>query len=126
MKAILFSARHEHPTVSGLEPVFGHSVNPVDFQGMDQEASDFLLSPVNHTHLCLEGLDLYVTGLTPALCAVIRQCLSLCIELRLWHYDRDLGDYVCQPMIAVSMEEQDPNSYGVTVPYAPPLKEVTV
>ena len=41
-------------------------------------------------------LDLYVTGLTPALVAVISACKTLNIDLVLWHYDRDINDYYPQ------------------------------
>ena len=119
MKAILFSERHSHPSIDGCEPIFDE-INPVDFVSLDQGAKKFIMA---HEDECRnDGLDLYVTGLTPALCAVIRQCLNLGIELRLWHYDRDLGDYICQPMIAIGLEEQAADSYGVNVPYAPHLK----
>ena len=121
MKAVLCEARHEHPTIAGLPAIYPKQVNPVDFEQLDQVAADFMLSPVNSTDLALNGLDLYVTGLTPAVVAVIRQCLNNAIELRLWHYDREANDYVCQPCISTCIEEQAYDSYGVTVPYAPKL-----
>ena len=118
MKAILFCARHAHPSIDGLEPIFTDEISPNDFVSLDRKANDFIMA---HSSECRDGLDLYVTGLTQATCAVIRRCLNLGIELRLWHFDRDLGDYVCQPMISISIEEQAPDSYGVNVPYAPHL-----
>jgi hypothetical protein len=121
MKAVLCEARHEHPAINGLPAIYPNQVNPMDFITLDQFAADFLMSSTNATDLALNGLDLYVTGLTPAVVAVIRQCINNAIELRLWHYDRQADDYVCQPCISICMEEQAYNSYGVTVPYAPKL-----
>ena len=121
MKAVLCEARHEHPSINGLPAIYPKQVNPMDFGQLDQLAADFMLSPVNSTDLALNGLDLYVTGLTPAVIAVVRQSLNLSIELRLWHSDRPSDDYVCQPVISTCIEEQAYDSYGVTVPYAPKL-----
>lgn len=121
MKAVLCEARHEHPTIAGLPAIFPNVVNPMAFDQLDQVVADFLMSSTNATDLALNGLDLYVTGLTPAVVAVIRQCINNAIELRLWHYDRSVDDYVCQPCISICMEEQAYDSYGVTVPYAPKL-----
>lgn len=39
-------------------------------------------------------LTLFVTGLTPALTAVIRICFKNSITLTLMHYDNDSGNYI--------------------------------
>lgn len=43
-------------------------------------------------------IDLYVTGLTVALIAVVNVCLRERIGLTLWHYDREKDDYFPQPI----------------------------
>ena len=40
-----------------------------------------------------ERLDLYCTGLTPAVCAVVNACVWCDVELTCWHYDKSEDDY---------------------------------
>jgi len=42
---------------------------------------------------CCSKLDLYVTGLTPALVEVINYCMKNRIILTLWHYDTIIKRY---------------------------------
>ena len=44
------------------------------------------------------SLDLYVTGLTVALIAVLNVCREEGIDVTLWHYNRDSGKYYPQPV----------------------------
>lgn len=44
-------------------------------------------------------IDLYVTGLTVALVAVINCCAKEGIDLKLWHFNRDTGEYYPQDVM---------------------------
>lgn len=43
-------------------------------------------------------INLYVTGFTPALIAVINMCRCNGITLNTWHYNKDSGDYFYYPI----------------------------
>ena len=43
-------------------------------------------------------INLYVTGFTPALIAVINMCKCNNITLNTWHYNKDKGDYFYYPV----------------------------
>lgn len=43
-----------------------------------------------------DDLDVYVTGLSAATAEVVASCAEFGINLRLWHFDRDTGNYVPQ------------------------------
>lgn len=43
-------------------------------------------------------INLYVTGFTPALVAVINMCKYNGITLNTWHYNKDSGDYFYYPI----------------------------
>ena len=43
-------------------------------------------------------INLYVTGFTPALVAVINMCKCNNITLNTWHYNKDSGDYFYYPI----------------------------
>ena len=42
------------------------------------------------------NLNLYVTGLTVAVIAILNVCRGEDINVTLWHYDRDTGEYYPQ------------------------------
>lgn len=44
-------------------------------------------------------INLYVTGFTPALVAVINMCKGENITLNTWHYNKDNGEYFKYPII---------------------------
>lgn len=44
-------------------------------------------------------LNLYVTGFTPALIAVLNMCRVEGLSVRCWHYDRDIDDYIPQDVV---------------------------
>ena len=46
--------------------------------------------------LNITKLNLYVTGLTVALIAVLNATRELGIKVTLWHFDRESGKYYCQ------------------------------
>jgi hypothetical protein len=89
-KMALCAARHSIPAaVDGS--IFGQEVNPLDLQGQAAIAADSLAG--------VTRLDLYVTGLTVALVTVINHCRQSGVELTLYHFDRQSGDYYPQPVI---------------------------
>lgn len=85
----LIKGRHEIPEVNGLY-VFNEPVDPTDVIGINEIAitriKELIVDPNKE-----RSINLYVTGLTVALVAVINVCRVYHIKLILWHYDRD-GD----------------------------------
>jgi len=84
----LCKARHETPATDGA--IFGNEVDPTDTTGLEKCALERL------SELQAEKLDLYVTGLTVALIAVLNAARELGIEVTLWHFDRETGGYYKQ------------------------------
>nr|DAG52805.1 MAG TPA: hypothetical protein [Caudoviricetes sp.] len=84
----LCKARHETPATDGA--IFETEVNPLDVAGLETEAKSRL------ENLNIKKLDLYVTGLTVALIAVLNVARELNISVTLWHFNRENGDYYSQ------------------------------
>ena len=83
----LCKSRHEIQfAIDGA--IFDTTVNPLDVMGLEEHAKSVLMG--------INGLTLYVTGLTVALVAVINACRALGIELTLMHYDRESDSYYPQ------------------------------
>ena len=83
----LCAGRHQMPEeVEGA--IFSNTLNPLDVDGMEKIASDKLEG--------VQSLELYVTGLTVALIAVVNICHQKGIELILMHFDRTSGNYYQQ------------------------------
>lgn len=118
MKAIMCNGRHQHPEIADLPAIFPTEVT-MCFTKLDSIAVEFVT--MNLEVLIKEGLDLFVTGMSPAMCAVIRTCINRNVELRLWHYDKSTDKYVCQPMLARDCVEQGWDNYGVDIMVAPRL-----
>ena len=78
--------RHEIAGVN--EYIYPNELNPLDLNGMEQQAKSKLAG--------VSELTLYVTGLTIALICVVNVCKELNIKLTLMHYNRDNGDYYPQ------------------------------
>lgn len=74
---------------SPYEPYFEVS----DPNGLQAEAESKL------RELDIKSLDLYVTGLTVALVAVLNACHKLGIVVTLYHYDREEGNYYPQQVL---------------------------
>lgn len=85
-KMELCAARHTTPATDGA--VFPTELNPLDLQGIAEQAAAALAG--------VKKLDLYVTGLTVALVEVLKYCTSTGIELTLFHFDRESGEYYPQ------------------------------
>ena len=87
-KMVLCAARHSHPAIDGLPAIFEGEINPMEFSTLFLTAVDRLDG--------VQALDLYVTGLTPALVAVLNVCIISAIPCRLWHYNRATNAYDVQ------------------------------
>lgn len=88
---LLCKDRHNIPEAAD-GAVFDYSVNPLAVSEMEAQAAAVLAGT--------EKLNLYVTGLTVALVAVINACRRLNIGLTLYHYNRDSGTYYPQKVVA--------------------------
>lgn len=83
----LCEGRHEIPeAVDGS--IFGNELDPLAVEEMEVEAFRKLEG--------LKNLNLYVTGLTVALVAVLNACRTLGIKVTLYHFDRTSGAYYSQ------------------------------
>lgn len=83
----LCAGRHEIPqAIDGS--IFGTELDPLDLAGMETEAAEQLHGVVT--------LNLYVTGLTVALIAVLNVCREQKIKVTLYHYNRETDDYYPQ------------------------------
>lgn len=88
----LCEGRHEIPqAVDGS--IFGNTIDPLDPNGLQAEAESKLKA------LDIKSLDLYVTGLTVALIAVLNACRQLDIVVTLYHYDRESDNYYPQQVL---------------------------
>lgn len=88
----LCEGRHEIPqAVDGS--IFGNTIDPLDPNGLQAEAKS------KFRELDIKSLDLYVTGLTVALISVLNACRELEIEVTLYHYDRESGNYYPQQVL---------------------------
>lgn len=90
MKCVLFRARHSHPEINGLPEIFHDGMDPMGFDQLSYFATLFFTGPSGGRS---KQIDLYVTGLTPATCAVIDVCIRLGKRLTLWHYDKKRDTY---------------------------------
>lgn len=91
--AALCAGRHEIKTNEGVEVVdniFNHIENPMDFDYMEGRASDFLHEIENDG---VQILNLYITGLTPALTSFLALAQTWKGKITLWHFDRDTFTY---------------------------------
>lgn len=84
----LCKGRHSTPATDGA--IFETEVNPLDVTALESEAKEKL------ANLNITKLNLYVTGLTVALIAVLNATRELNIKVTLWHFDRETGKYYSQ------------------------------
>jgi hypothetical protein len=88
-KMALCAGRHNIPNATD-GAIFPAVVNPIDIDGIN--------AVVRTTLQNVDCLDLYVTGLSVALVAVVDYCVSNGVGLTLWHYNVATGDYYPQPV----------------------------
>ena len=73
------------------EYIFPAEVNPIDFDGMLETAREAVKGA--------EDVQVYVTGLTAAMLAVVSACAEAGIPLMAYHFDRSTGEYRPQSII---------------------------
>lgn len=83
----LCEGRHEIPEATDGS-IFSNELNPLAVQELETEALRKLEG--------LQSLNLYVTGLTVALVAVLNACRTLGINVTLYHFDRTSNTYYSQ------------------------------
>lgn len=84
----LCNGRHEMPTEVGGY-IFDTIEDVTDLFAMEEIADKVLDQDLKY-------LDLYVTGLTPALIAVLNVCHRNGIMVTLYHFNRETGNYFPQ------------------------------
>lgn len=85
MKVGLIKGRHTLPA-EVKDYIFEHDIpqdHITDAAYMKRITEDFL------ERFKPQSLEIYVTGFTPALCAVLRACTAYKIPVSCWHYDRE-------------------------------------
>lgn len=85
MKVGLIKGRHSLPA-EVRDYIFEHDIpqdHVTDAEYMSDIAEDFI------RHFKPQFLEIYVTGFTPALCAVLKACRAYNISVSCWHYDRE-------------------------------------
>lgn len=85
----LCKGRHPTPASSAI---FAGEVNPTDVEGLRAAANAAIPADC-------DGIDLYVTGLSVALLAVVAVCEARQISLTAWHFDRESGEYYPQAVL---------------------------
>lgn len=79
--------RHE---IKGIAGYVLHSVeNVTDLSGIEKAVNTSLDKKL----VGYDKLDLYVTGLTSVVLAVVKYCYDNDIKLSCYHFDRDSNDY---------------------------------
>lgn len=103
-KFVLCKARHSHPEIDGLEPIFDTEIDPMDFDGMLRTVNHLFAEKFADIEEDLVKITLYVTGLTGAAMAVVAACIQNNYRLILMHYDRSQDKYVSQVMPTCRIE----------------------
>ncbi len=84
------SGRHPMPVT---DYIYGEIENPMDMERLELDA-EAKLKEIGSGYI-----NLYVTGLTVALVAILNVCHRAKINITLYHFDRDSGQYVPQKVI---------------------------
>lgn len=90
----LCEGRHQIPVD---RYIFGSVIDPTDYVALLETANKAI--PADCTRLVV-----YVTGLTPAMLAVVAICNCRRIALDAMHYDRDTGSYYRQVVLMAETE----------------------
>ena len=100
MKKVVFSSRNEmlDKKMGLIEGRHDMPVSDYIFKDGDFDVFDFgwMKNRVHEALFDTKSLDLYVTGLTVALVEVINYCVYNDIDLTLYHYNKETGEYVSQ------------------------------
>ena len=102
----LCEGRHNLPVDTFIFPAV---VQPLETEQLEKQAFEWLSERFPEQELrCVKNVDcdvrdvykgklsLYVTGLSAALVAVINACYKIGVDVSLFHYDRETGDYYHQ------------------------------
>jgi hypothetical protein len=94
MKYVLVNARHKHPQLQGVLPMFeemnSHKLFDFDYH------KRIIHEKLKEQH---GELLLYVTGLTPLLISVLNYCRLFNIPVVLLHYNSSTNRYVSQSIV---------------------------
>ena len=92
---VLCAGRHEviHEGVALNRAIYEHIEDPMDFDLLEGQASDFMYELQEDG---IEILNLFITGLTPALTSFLALASTWEGRITLWHYNRDTGTYKAQ------------------------------
>lgn len=88
-KFVLCPARHNHPEIDGLPSVFDATDNPFNAK----------FSEAWNDHGSTDSVTVYVTGATPCLVKLIKECLASGIGLVLMQYDINTSRYVRETVL---------------------------
>lgn len=86
----LCAGRHDTPA---SQAIFQEITDPTNFDGMLDYVAEAI--PADTTELVV-----YVTGLTPAMLAVVVYCECCSISLTAMHFDRETGSYLPQEIFS--------------------------
>ena len=96
IKVAVCKGRHDIPQATD-GPIFEQTITEMNPFSLLLEASKRLFSDFAlHSG---DIVELYVTGLTMATLAIVNACRSTGVELVCYHYDRETGEYIPQPML---------------------------
>lgn len=84
---VLCEARHNIPNATDGS-IFNNTINPLDVNGLEEIA----IAKLNG----VDEANIYVTGLTVALIAVLNASKITGTKITLWHYNRDTDNYYSQ------------------------------
>lgn len=96
IKVAVCKGRHEIPQATD-GAIFENTITEMNPFSLLLEASKRLFS--DFALQTGDIVELYVTGLTMATLAIVNACASTDIELVCYHYDRETGTYILQPML---------------------------
>ena len=88
----LCAGRHEIPQATDGAIYPQTIADPTDLTGLERTAAAALSGYARGWGM----VNLYVTGMTAALCAVINVACSAGVRLTLWHYNSQTGGYYPQ------------------------------
>ena len=94
LNVALCEGRHSIPQATD-GAIFGAVVNPLATDSLESEAKNKIVELAGYELAGLK-LNLYVTGLTVALIAIINAMRGESVAITLYHYDRDSGAYYPQ------------------------------
>lgn len=88
-KFVLCPARHSHYEIDGLPSVFDSTDNP--FNAKFSDAWNSCAAP--------DAVTVYVTGATPCLVKLIKECIAKGTSLTLMQYDSSVSAYIKETIL---------------------------